>query len=66
MARRTIKLTEADVMALEELREYFDAASLNDTIRRSIAQSSLMKRYADEEQTVTVIKDGEQIKLTAK
>lgn len=66
MGRRSINLTQADIEALEELKEYFDAGTLNDTIRRSIAQSSLLKRYADEDQVVTVMKDGREIHLLAK
>lgn len=66
MPRRTVNLTEADLKMLEELKEYFDASSLNDAIRRSVAQSSLLKRYSDENGDLVVLKDRDKFVFPSK
>lgn len=66
MARRTVNLTETDLELLEQLKEHFDASSLNDAIRRSIAQSSLLKRYSDENGELVVLKDKDKFIVPAR
>lgn len=48
MARKTVNLSEKDLASLEKLKEAFDAISLNDTIRRTIAQASVLNDLTDE------------------
>lgn len=66
MARRTVNLTESDLELLEQLKEHFDASSLNDAIRRSIAQSSLLKRYSDENGDLVVLRDKDKFIVPAR
>lgn len=56
--RTTISLTESEIRALDQLKEHFDTPSISETIRRSISQSSLLKRYSDEEGDLVVERDG--------
>lgn len=58
MPCKTLNLSDAKVALLEKLKEHFDATSVSDTIRRSISQSSLLKRYSDEQGDLIVEKDG--------
>lgn len=58
MPRTTVSLTKSEIDLLEKLKEHFDANSLSDTVRRSISQSSLLKRYSDEQGDLIVEKDG--------
>lgn len=56
--RTTISLTNTEVEALEKLKVHFDTPSVSETIRRSISQSSVLKRYSDEEGDLVVERDG--------
>jgi len=56
--RTTISLTEAEIKALEQLKSHFDTPSVSETIRRSISQSSLLKRYSNEDGDLLVERDG--------
>ena len=47
--RRSVTLSEKDLALLEGLKEHYGATSLNDAIRRSVAQASVLQRYADKD-----------------
>lgn len=64
--RTTITLTDAEVDALKNLRGHFDTQSVSETIRRSIAQSSLLKRYSDEEGDLLVERDGKKFVIPSR
>jgi len=64
--RTTITLTDAEVHALRNLREHFDTQSVSETIRRSIAQSSLLKRYSDEEGDLVVEREGKKFVIPSR
>ena len=59
MARRTVNLSDEDMELLNILKEHYRAASINETVRRSISQASLLRKFADDDGQVTVMrKDG--------
>jgi len=64
--RTTITLTDAEVDALQNLRKHFDTQSVSETIRRSIAQSSLLKRYSDEEGDLLIERDGKKFVIPSR
>ncbi|MEP3048004.1 MAG: hypothetical protein ABJL55_19700 [Roseibium sp.] len=59
MTRRTsVTLSKADLDVLEKLKEHYGTGSVSETIRRSISQSSLLKRYSDEDGDLVVERNG--------
>lgn len=67
MARKTVNLSEKDLAALEKLKDAFDAISLNDTIRRSIAQASVLNDLTDETGAIEIVdSDGTRRRLQIK
>lgn len=56
--RATISLSPVEIKALEQLKNHFDTTSVSETIRRSISQSSLLKRYSNEDGDLLVERDG--------
>ena len=59
MATRTsVTLNREDIAELRRLREFYGVNSVSETVRRSLAQSSMLKRYVDDEGNLTVERDG--------
>lgn len=56
--RTTVSLTDDDIAELKRLRKFYGTKSVSETIRRSIAQSSLLKRYSDESGDLIVERNG--------
>lgn len=64
MAKKTVNLTDKDMELIQKLKEHFDASSLNDAIRQSVAQASVLSRYVNEEGELVVLDDdGNKITL---
>jgi len=64
MAKTTINLTEKDLELIEQLKDHFDANTLNDAIRQAVAQSSVLSRYVNEDGELVLLKDdGEKVTL---
>lgn len=63
MARKTVNFTEKDLQTLEKLKEFYDSISLNDTVRRIIAQASVLSSYANDGELIVTLKDGRTVHL---
>lgn len=64
MAKTTINLTEKDLELIKQLKEHFDANTLNDAIRQAVAQSSVLSRYVNKDGELVLLKeDGEKVTL---
>ena len=62
MAKTTINLTDKDLELIKQLKEHFDASTLNDAIRQAVAQSSVLSRYVNENGELVLLKeDGEKV-----
>lgn len=67
MAKTTINLSERDLEIIAELKEHFNTGTLNDAIRQSIAQSSVLSRYVNEDNELVVEKqNGDKVALVYK
>lgn len=63
VARTTINLSDEDIELLKALKDHFKAPSLNDAIRQSIAQASVLTRYVNEHGELVLLKDGAEVRL---
>lgn len=52
--KTTFTFTDDEIKILEELRNSMGARSMNEVVRRSIAQSSALRKQADEDGNVTI------------
>lgn len=60
MKKANISLSDADIKLLEELKEFFDARTYSDVLRRSLVQTSHLTKYVDSDGNIKVkTPDGE-------
>jgi len=60
MKKTNISLSPADIKLLDELKEFFDAKSYGDVLKRSLVQTSHLIKYVDDDGNIRVkTPDGE-------
>lgn len=64
MAKTTVNFTKKDHELIEELKDHFDANTLNDAVRQAVAQSSVLSRYVNDKGELVLLKeDGEKVTI---